>query len=518
MKKGNSLKQYFIRMKIFGNDTLHAIDKATIENEGITSIELIERAAEAITNEIILRWRPSKKVSVFAGPGNNGADALAVSRMLIEQGYTPKIYLFNIGGNLLSKECAECRDRLVEMGYDGLFEVINSFNLPELGSDYLVIDGLFGSGLKRAIDGGFKMLVRYINESQATVVSIDVPSGLNGDWNPTPINRDIVHATLTLAIQFPRMAFLFKDNAELVGEWKVLDIGMSAEAIKNASTDYYLVEKSDIRQVIRRRHNFASKATCGSSLIVAGTYGMMGAAVLSANGALRSGVGKVTVHSPRCGYNVMQSTVPEALFEADGHDIVVSAIKTAQNYQAVAAGPGIGTNEATVKALEEFLKCTDKPVILDADALNCIAMRPSLLNYIPADSIITPHAGEFDRIFGAHQTDEGRLQKAIDRAKRYGIIIVLKGRYTAVVRRDGKIYFNSSGNASLATAGSGDVLTGLMVGLMGQGYAPEIASLIAVYVHGVAGELASEEHGIFGVKAGDVANNIGKAIKQVMTV
>lgn len=505
-------------MKIFNNNTLKAIDRATIENDGVSSMELIERAAEAISVEIMARWRTNKRIMIFAGNGNNGADALAVARMLIEQGYNPVIYLFNVGGNKLSAECRQCRDKLLELGDVNFTEVIENFSLPALDAEYLVIDGLFGSGLNKPISGGFITLVRYINESQATIVSIDVPSGLQGDWNPMPIHRDIIHANLTLAVQFPRLSFFFKDNTELVGEWKLLDIGLNAEAIKSSPSDYYLVERADIRQSIRRRDTFASKADCGSAMIVAGSYGMMGAAVLSAKAAIRSGVGKVTLHSPRCGYNIIQSSVPEALYEADKQDIVSTDFVPHHNFDAVAVGPGMGVSEVTIKALEEFLKKSDRPVILDADALNCIANRPALLNYIPADSILTPHAVEFDRIFGTHTSDEVRLQKAIDKAKRYGIIIVLKGRYTATVRRDGKIYFNSSGNASMATAGSGDVLTGLMAGFLAQGYAPEIASLIAVYVHGVAGELASEEHGIYGVTAGDIADNVGKAIKQIMTV
>lgn len=505
-------------MKIFSNDTIRAIDKATIENEGVSSMELIERAAEAIVCEIISRWRANKPVMIFAGSGNNGADALVVAQLLIEQGYHPDIYLFNIRGTQLNKDCEECRNRLLELGDVNLFEVIDSFTLPEITPNHLVIDGLFGSGLNRPIMGGFMSIVRHINESQATVVSIDVPSGLLGDWNPNPINRNIIHANLTLAIQFPRLAFFLKDNAELVGEWKVLDIKLSSEAINNSPSDYYLVEKSDIRRTIRRRDTFASKADCGSVLLIAGSYGMMGAAVLSANGAARSGVGKVSVHSPRCGYNIMQSVVPEALFVADKHDIISTDITPRHSYDAIAIGPGLGTNDLTIKALEEFLKKTTAPVILDADAINCIALRPVLLNYLPSNSIITPHAGEFDRIFGEHKSDESRLKTALAKARKYGIIIVLKGRHTAVVRHDGKIYFNSSGNASLATAGSGDVLTGLMAGFMAQGYAPELASLIAVYTHGVAGELASDEHGIFGVKASDISNYIGKAIKQITTI
>ena len=310
---------------------------------------------------------------------------------------------------------------------------------------------------------------------------------------------------------------MLRDNAELVGEWKVLDIELNADAIRKSPSNYFLVEKSEIRQAIKKRDMFASKADCGSALLIAGSYGMMGAAVLCANAACRSGVGKVSVYSPRCGYNIIQSSIPEAMFVADRHDIIPTDINFAHSYNAIAIGPGIGTHELTIQALEKFLKNTDQPVILDADALNCIALRPSLLNFIPANSIITPHAGEFDRLFGNHKSDEERLKKAIERAKRYNIIIVLKGRYTAVIRHDGHIYFNTSGNASLATAGSGDTLTGLMAGFMAQGYAPEIASLIAVYIHGVAGELSSEEHGTFGVKAGDIANNIGRAIKQIMT-
>ena len=502
-------------MKIFDNSTIKAIDRATIEIDNVTSIELVERAAEAIVCEIISRWRANKKVSIFAGPGNNGADALAVARLLIEQGYNPEIYLFNIGGNSLSNECKVCRDKLIEMGNANLMEVTDNFTLPALSSSYLVIDGLYGSGLNRSISGGFMSLVRYINESKATIISIDVPSGLMGDWNSNPINRNIIHANYTFAIQFPRLAFLLRDNAELVGEWKVLDIGLNTEAIRKSPSTYFLVEKSEIRQAIRNRDMFASKADCGSALIVAGSYGMVGAAVLCANAASRSGAGKISVYSPRCSYNIIQTSAPEVLFIPDRHDIIPTDINLSHSYNAIAIGPGIGTHELTIQGLEKFLNNTSQPVILDADALNCIALRPSLLNYIPANSIITPHAGEFDRLFGQCKSDEERLKKAIERAKRYNIIIVLKGRYTAVIRHDGHIYFNTSGNASLATAGSGDTLTGLMVGFLAQGYAPEIASLIAVYIHGVAGEISSEEHGILGVKAGDIANNIGRAIKQI---
>ncbi len=502
-------------MKIFTTDQIRDIDLKTIENEGITSLQLIERVAESVTCEIISRWRSSKKIAIFAGPGNNGADALTVGRMLVEQGYSPEIFLFNIGGNRLSPDCATCKDRLLQAGEIDFTEVTGLFSLPHLSSEYLVVDGLFGSGLREPLSGCFMTLVRYINESGATIVAIDVPSGLFGDWNPRSINRNIIHADLTLAIQFPRLSFFIADNAELIGEWKILDIELSPSEIRRTPAPFYYVEKNDVRRVLQPRGEFTSKADYGSALLIAGSSGMLGAAVLAARGALRSGAGKVTVHSARCGHSVLQSSVPEALFQTDNNDLCITDMLPRHEYSAIAIGPGIGTNEATINALEAFLKSYDKPVILDADALNCIARRNNLLHYVPVLSIITPHAGEFDRLFGAQPNHEARLAKAIEMAHNYNILIILKGHYTAIVRPDGKIYFNSSGNPAMATPGSGDVLTGVLAAMLAQGYKPEIAALLAVYIHGYAGDLAAETEGQYGVTAGDIAARIGQAIKAI---
>ncbi|MDE6308585.1 MAG: NAD(P)H-hydrate dehydratase, partial [Muribaculaceae bacterium] len=260
-----------------------------------------------------------------------------------------------------------------------------------------------------------------------------------------------------------------------------------------------------------------SKADFGSAVIYAGSYGMMGAAVLAGKGALRSGAGKVTMYAPRCGFNILQTAIPEAMFRSDTNDLVISEIAPGGKYTSVAIGPGIGTNDRTIRALDGFLAAANKPVILDADALNCIAASPSMLNSIPVLSIITPHAGEFDRLFGAQSCMDARLRKAIEVAMHYKFFIILKGRYTAVVRPDGKIYFNSSGTPAMATPGAGDVLTGVLSGFMAQPFSPEYSSILAVYVHGVAGELAAEEHGTYGVTAGDIADKIGCAIQQIMT-
>ncbi len=504
-------------MKLFTTEEIRAIDRRTIEQEGVPSLELIERVAEGVADEISSRWRSNKPTMVFAGPGNNGADALGAARLLFERGFRPEVFLFNIGGDKLSTDCAASRDRMLAEVPDIIFhEVKDRFSMPKITTNHLVIDGLFGSGLREELQGGFKSLVQYINDENATVVSIDLPSGMFGDWNPQIVNRNTIHATLTLAIQFPRISFFIPDNAELIGEWKIIDIGLSEKAIATSPANFCLVEQRDVHRRLRHRKEFASKADFGSGILYAGSYGMMGAAILAARGALRAGVGKLTVNSPKCGYQIMQSSVPEALFRHNRGEINIIDIHPERDFSAIAVGPGIGTNELTVKAVKDFLASINQPVILVADALNCIAIKPSILNTIPVLSILTPHAGEFDRLFGPQPSAEARLRKAIEMAKYYNILIILKGRYTAIVRPDGKVYFNSSGCPAMATAGSGDVLTGVLLSMLAQGYPAELASLIAVYVHGLAGEMAAAEQGEYGVTAGDIASYIGKAISEIM--
>ncbi|MCH5326610.1 MAG: NAD(P)H-hydrate dehydratase [Duncaniella sp.] len=503
-------------MKIFTTENIRAIDRATIEDEGISAVELVHRAAEGMAGVILKRYNPSRPTVIFAGPGNNGADALIVAKFLIEAGFRPHVLLFNFNGNSLSRDCnAAFRElQAVDLPYD-LTEIRDRAEIPLLTPNHLVIDGLFGTGLRDPLSGGFTMLARTISESGAAVVSIDVPSGLFGDWNARVIARNVVHADLTLCVQFPRLAFFLADNDPMVGEWKVIDIGLSAKAIDETATNYYYVERDDIRAVLRQRGRFASKADFGHALLFAGSYGMMGAAVMAATGAIRSGVGKLTVHSPRKGFEVMQTTVPEALFSADKDEIVISDMTQRFTYSAIGVGPGIGTNDATRGAFETLVKSAKRPLVIDADGLNIIARTPSLLDHLPPGSILTPHAGEFDRIFGAQSSAEGRMLKAIEVSRRFKCLIVLKGHYTAVVRPDGKIFFNSTGTPALATSGSGDVLTGIITSLLAQGYKPEAASVAGVYIHGLAGEIAAESNGVYGVTGMDIARATGKALKSL---
>ena len=503
-------------MKIINAEGIRKIDTATCENQNISSIDLMERAAAAVVRELTSRFLPSRRIVVIAGPGNNGGDALAVARLLIEQGYRDvEIYLFNVTGHL-SHDCGEESKRLMAMDGINFTEVTHSFNPPKLGKNDVVIDGLFGSGLNKPLEGGFVAVARYINDSGAYVVSIDIPSGLFSEWNAHIPYRDIVHADITLAFQLPRLSFFFSENYPILGEWKLLDIDLDDAKIKETPTNYYVIDSRNIAPLLHPRLPFTGKRDYGSALLFAGSTGLTGAAILSAQAALRSGAGLVTVHSAKRALTVLQCAVPEAMFEPDRNDHCIADMHIHHKHQAVAVGPGIGTQNVTIDALEFLLTNCPSPLILDADALNCISRRPSMLTILPPKTIITPHIGEFDRLFGEQRSSEDRLKTAIAMARQYNIIIVLKGHYTAVIRPTGRVYFNTTGNPGMATAGAGDVLTGIITAFLAQGYNPEYAATIGVYIHGVAGDMAAAELGEFGLVASDISRFAGRAIRQVL--
>lgn len=503
-------------MKIFTASAIREIDSATCEAQKIDSLDLMERAAGAVTYEIISRYLPTQRIVVVAGPGNNGGDALSVARQLYEQGYKKiEVFLFNVVGKL-SHDCEEERKRLIAIEGVDFTEVKRDFSPPYLGENDVVIDGLFGSGLRHPLQGGFAMLARLINESGAYVIAIDMPSGLFCDWNENLNRRDMVHANLTLAFQTPRLSFFFEENSDVIGDWKLLDIELDDTKMKELPSEFWVTEARSVRPLMKPRRKFSGKRDYGSVLMFAGSIGMMGASVLAARAAMRSGAGLVTVHSARAGLQIVQTAIPVAMFEPDKNDNYITDMAMHHVHQAVVVGPGIGTNLKTIDALESLLKTCKAPLILDADALNCISLRPTLLQILPPQTIITPHIGEFDRLFGGHANSEERLKKAIDMAKYYNIFIVLKGHFTACVSPTGRVYFNSTGNPGMSTAGSGDVLTGVIAAFVAQGYRPELASFIGVYVHGLAGDMVTADFGEFGVMASDIADYCGKAIRAIV--
>ena len=497
-------------MKLFSTEQIRQLDRFTIENEPVSSIDLMERAAVVLTNEITKNYSTDTSMLIFAGPGNNGGDALAVARWLLNSGYKISVYLITENGKL-SQDCLANKTRLEEVG--NITELRSVAEVENLNPE-VIIDGLFGSGLTRPLEGIYKNVVEWINHSNAEIISLDIPSGLPGE--PTEITGySIVKATKTLTLQFPKLSFLFPETGIYTGSWKVLDIGIHPQAINETATPYQLIEKKDVARLIPRRSGFSHKGTYGHALLVSGSKGMAGAAVLSGKAALRSGCGLVTVHSPECNREIVQSAVPEVIFDSDASYFSVSHLTETDKYNAVGIGPGLGVNPVTVSMLIKFLQNYHKPVVLDADALNCMADNKKLLEQLPINSILTPHPKEFDRLFGNCNQSFERLSKAQEAAQTLKIIIVLKGTYTAVILSDGSVHFNSTGNNGMATAGSGDVLTGIITSLLAQNYSPADAAITGVYLHGLAGNIALGKQSEESLMAGDIIENLGEAFKLI---
>lgn len=503
-------------MKIFTSAQIHELDKYTIKNEPISSIDLMERASTMLTNVIVDTWQASTPVVVFAGPGNNGGDALAVARMLTAQRFSVNVYLFNTTGRL-SPDCEQNRERLKKVrNLKGFTEITQEFEPPALTEDMLVIDGLFGSGLNKPLSGGFASVVKYINASKAKVVSIDIPSGMMTEDNTYNVRANIIRADMTLTLGSRKLCMMMADIQPLLGEVRVLDINLSAEGIEKTASNYSIMEEKEAREMMLPRDAFVHKGNMGHALLIAGTYGMAGAGILAARACLRSGIGKLTVHIPKRNYDIMQISVPEAILQLDKEETIFSQPSETSIYEAIGIGPGIGLSETTAIAVIAQIRSNKTPMVIDADALNVLASHRAWMQQLPEGLILTPHPKELDRLVGnASNDDFERLTRAVNLAQQLRAYVILKGHYTAICMPNGHVCFNSTGNAGMATAGSGDVLTGIITGLLARGYSREEASILGVYLHGLAGDLAANDLGEESLTAGDIINYLPKAFIQL---
>ena len=504
-------------MKIFTSAQIHELDQYTIEHEPIRSVDLMERAAKAITKAITEKWSTQTPVVVFAGPGNNGGDALAVGRLLAEQDYKVHIFLFNTNGKL-SEDCAANKQRILDSRKlkDMITEVIEEFDPPQLTAQTLVIDGLFGSGLTKPLAGGFASLVKYINQSPSFIVSIDLPSGLMTEDNTYNVRANIIKADLTLTLQQKKLAFLFPENQQFIGQLKILDIRLSEEGTQRIEAHYTMLEENDIRPRILHRNEYAHKGTMGHALVIAGSYGMAGAAVLATKACLRAGAGKVTVRTPRRNNDILQISVPDAIIDIDRDELYFNETVDTEDMDAVCIGPGLRQQENTAIAVISQIRRTQCPLVLDADALNVLANHRAWLQQLPKNIIMTPHPKEFDLLNGTTCSDSyERLSKARNMAEHLNAYILLKGHYTALCLPNGQVIFNSTGNAGMATAGCGDVLAGIITALLARGYKHADACMVGMYLHGLAGDLAAKELGQESLLASDLIDYLPKAFRRI---
>lgn len=491
-------------MKIPSIAQIREADTYTIENEPVASIDLMERAATLCANKIMHLFDTQTSIKVFCGMGNNGGDGLAIARMLLLNNYSCEVYIVK-HAQRYSKDCEINLARLRESHPKSIHEIIQEADIPSLHTD-LIIDAVLGSGLNKSVtDSLLCALFKQINQSSAFVFSVDIPSGFFAETSMDTTNPCVV-ADFVFTFQFPKLAFLFPESYHYVGEWETGDIDLHPDFIKKIETPYYYTEESDVQSLIKPRPKFSHKGNYGRAFIIAGSKGMMGAAVLAAKACLRSGAGIVEMHVPESGYQIMQSCVNEALCSCDSHNEIVTEIKIDKllKANAIAIGPGLGTHPDTVKVLNNLIKNTHQPLVFDADAINIIADNKTWLEFLPPFCIFTPHPKEFERLAGKTQNSFQRLNLQREFSNKYQCIIVLKGAHTSVSMPDGKVFFNSSGNPGMACGGSGDVLTGIITGLLAQGYHPTEAAVIGVYLHGKAGDKALETHSSASLIASDI--------------
>ncbi len=495
--------------KIYCTENVPLMDKYTIDNEGISSLDLMERAARIWTDFFLENVKKKVLVIVVAGRGNNGGDGYVIARMLIYRGIEVKVVCLP-SDRPFSKDCEQNRKLWLDAGGE-----ISEVGHPEAwtpDSGAILVDALFGSGLNRPVEGLLAEMIHRINDLPNPVYAVDIPSGLMGEAHSGNEHGAIVRADYTYTFQFPKLAFLLAENVPYVGEWSVLDIGIKTEGIEPLGECTTL---ETVRELLPSPGKFDHKGVNGRGLLVAGHYGMAGAAVLAASGALHSGVGVLYCHIPADCVNILQVSVPEAVLDVDASSCEFSDISGLEKYDAVAIGPGIGQSQATAEGVRKMLETWKRPMILDADALNILAAHPEWLDSLPKGSLLTPHVKEFERLAGKCANDFVRLNKLVIFAKRYEVYLILKGAYSVAVTPEGKLFFNMSGNPGMAKGGSGDVLTGILLALAANGLKMSDVARIGAFAHGLCADILVQEYGYRGITSGMLAQKMGYAWKMM---
>ena len=501
-------------MKILSAAQIRQADAYTIRHEPITSLDLMERASQTFVSWFTERFpEHGQKLYILCGPGNNGGDGLAVARLLHQEFYEVEIILCKIGSGV-SADFAANLDRLPGFAAIPRHTLHPGDPMPVFTEGGLLLDAIFGSGLNRPVTGYWAELFRHINRQNNIVIAIDISSGMFAD---RPTSSACIEADHTFSFEMPKLAFLFPENNNYTGTWHYRSIGLHPDFLRSVQTPFHYLDRALARSVLKPRAKYDHKGTFGHALLLAGSHGKMGAAVLAARGCLRSGAGLLSIHAPACGYEILQIAVPEAMVMTDPEPNYLSSIPDLSPYAAIGIGCGIGRDSASAQALQLLLSQAGQPLVLDADALNLLAADPALLNELPPASILTPHPKEFERLFGKTRNNFERNELQRAKSRELNVFILLKGAHSCVTTPGGDAYFNSTGNPGMATGGSGDVLTGIITGLLAQGYSSLEAALLGMYLHGLAGDLAAGLHGQESMVAGDLADNLGRAFQKLRT-
>ena len=495
-------------MKIFSAPQIYEAINVTIEKNQISSNDLMEFAGTRVFNWFHERLNGAQiPIHIFCGIGNNGGLGLVLGRHLLHHGYNVHLYVVNFSEKR-TKDFLSNYDRVKEFKvWPKMLSSGEEF--PEMSRKDIIVDAIFGIGLNRKTSDWVKSLIKYINASKAFTVSLDVPSGLYPDHGPED-REAVIESDYTLTGQAPKLSFFLPETGAFIQQWEAIDVGLDADYLNSTETVAQLVDKFEVLPFYRPREKYSHKGTYGHSLIIGGSFGKMGAAVLASSACLRTGAGLVTAFIPKCGYTILQTSLPEVMVVCDESETELTHISHDLVPKAIGIGVGMGTDAKTVTAFKTFLKEQTSPLVIDADALNILSENKTLLKSMPKGSILTPHPKELERLLGAWEDDFDKLEKAKAFSKKYEVVLVIKGAHSIVVY-DGFLYVNNTGNPGMATAGSGDVLTGILTGLLSQGYDPIKAAIFGVYLHGKAGDIALQSFGYQALTASDLIDHIGDA-------
>ncbi len=499
-------------MIVLNTSQIRAWDAYTLQT-GISSIDLMEQAAMAVVIKLdLLLGEEDQEVLIVCGNGNNGADGLAIARLLLDMDYIVDVYV-NLEGPH-SPEWKINYERLISTDPEEL-EIHTTWKPEdiELSSSGTIVDAMFGTGLERPLTGIWLEIANWINDQSNLTVAIDMPSGLYVDKAP---NGVVIYSDLVLTFQCQRLAFMMPESEPHYGEVLVCNIGLSDTFLLEHEIKCFELTYYYLLPFLIDRNRFSHKGDYGHGYLIAGSAGMAGAAILSSAAAMRAGLGLLTIHIPEIMYSILQAAVPEVMVDLDPHQKYTTTFSIPEKAAAIGIGPGLGKAPETVEAMANLINSEPKiPMVIDADGLNILATRKDLLDKLPHGTIITPHPAEFDRLFGEQDDHYSRFETAKKEAIERGINIILKGGVTIICQYNGVSFFNTRGNPGMATAGSGDVLTGILLGLLSQGYAPDYAALLGVYIHATAGDLAAEDQGFESLIASDIVEYMGEAFEEL---
>jgi len=502
-------------MKILSSEQIREVDQFTIKNQPIVSLDLMEQAATACFNAIqenLGNRLKGEPIHIFCGIGNNGGDGLVLARLFFKADFKVSLYISRYS----NKSTNDFKVNLGRLkGHDiSIIDIDMIEDLKPIESGW-IIDAVFGTGLNRPPRGIAAATIKHMNHQDLPIISIDIPSGL---FSNLPAHHDsdkTIAADYTFGFQVPKLAFFMPENFRYVGEWSIVDIGLDKDFIENQDSDLYFLVPQKLKLMLRNREKFEHKGDFGHAVLIGGDVEKAGAVILAGKAALRAGAGLVTLMVPEKIMSVVHQSSPEVMCMANGDDFIRSwekeKLPNTMDKVGIGVGIGMGKQSRTRDFLKDLLEDSFHPIVLDADAINIIADNQKLLDEVPAQSILTPHIGEFKRLVGKYKNSFELLEKQIEFSIKHKVIVVLKGAHTRISTPRGKVFFNPTSNPGLATAGSGDVLTGIITGLLKQYVNPVKAAILGVYLHGKAGDLALKNQSMESMIASDIIDNLGNA-------